>query len=83
MNAVVHNHTETRWLTKERFVAGGAAAVAVDGRGVLGIRFGSHDHAPQQIATFLAFHQQAADEVGGAQLQGDRRKPGGVLGNPW
>ena len=70
MNAVVHNHTETRWLTKERFVAGGAAAVAVDGRGVLGIRFGSHDHAPEQAAVCFAFHQQAADELGGNLLGG-------------
>ena len=27
-------------------------------------------HAPQQLATFLAFHQQAADGFGGDQLGG-------------
>ena len=30
---------------------------------VLGLGFS--DHAPEQIATFSAFHQQAADELGG------------------
>ena len=29
-----------------------------------------HNHAPQQLATFLAFHQQAADELGGNLLGG-------------
>ena len=32
---------------------------------VLGIGLGFNDHAPEQIATFSAFHQQAADELGG------------------
>jgi len=27
-------------------------------------------HAPQQLATFLALHQQAADELGGNELGG-------------
>ena len=29
-----------------------------------------HNHAPQQFAIGLAFHQQAADELGGSQLGG-------------
>jgi len=37
---------------------------------LLGIRLRFHNHAPQQLATFLAFHQQAADELGGDQLGG-------------
>jgi hypothetical protein len=34
----------------------------------LAIRLRFHNHAPQQFAIGLAFHQQAADEVGGDQL---------------
>jgi len=37
---------------------------------LLGIRLRFHNHAPQQFAIRLAFHQQAADEVGGNQLGG-------------
>ena len=37
---------------------------------VLGIRLRFHNHAPQEVATLLAFHQQAADEVGGDMLGG-------------
>jgi len=35
---------------------------------LLGIRLRFHNHAPQQLATFLAFHQQAADKLGGDDL---------------
>jgi len=37
---------------------------------VLGIRLRFHNHAPKQAPVLLAFHQQAADEVGGDQLGG-------------
>ena len=37
---------------------------------VLRIRFRFHNHAPQQLAIRLAFHQQAADELGGNLLGG-------------
>jgi len=37
---------------------------------LLGIRLRFHNHTPQQLATFLAFHQQAADERGGNYLDG-------------
>ena len=37
-------------LTKQGFVAGAAAAVAVAGGVVLGICLGFHNHAPQQLA---------------------------------
>ena len=68
VDAVAHIHIETPWLTKERFVAGGAAAEAVAGGVVLGIRLGFNHHAPKQAAILLVFHQQATDEVGGDQL---------------
>ena len=70
MNAIAHNHVKPPRLTKERFVAGGAATVAVTGRVILGIRLGFHHHAPEQAAVPLAFHQQAADELGGNLLGG-------------
>jgi len=37
---------------------------------LLGIRLRFHNHTPQQLATFLAFHQQAADQLGGDHLGG-------------
>ena len=64
VNTTAHIHIETPWLTKERFVAGGAAAVAVAGGVILGIRLGFHHHAPEQAAVPLAFHQQATNQVG-------------------
>jgi hypothetical protein len=35
---------------------------------LLGIRLRFHKYAPKQIAIGLAFHQQAADELGGNHL---------------
>jgi hypothetical protein len=40
----------------------------VAGGVVLGIRLRFHNHAPEQLAIELAFHQEASDEVGGDQL---------------
>ena len=80
VNAIAHIHIETPWLTKERFVAGGAAAIAVAGRLLLRIRLRFHNHAPQQLAIGLAFHQQAADEVG-SNLFGGASEEG--LGEGW
>jgi hypothetical protein len=65
-----HIHIETPRLTKEGFVARGAAAVAVAGGVVLGIRLCFHNHAPKQRAIRLPFHQQAADQLGGNLLGG-------------
>jgi len=65
MNAIAHIDVKASRLTKERFVAGSAAAVAVAGGVVLGIRLGFHHHAPQQPAVCLAIHQQTTDELGG------------------
>jgi len=50
--------------------AGSAAAVAVAGGLLLGIRVRFHNHTPKQLAIRLALHQQAADELGGDQLGG-------------
>jgi len=70
VNAIAHIHIETPRLPKQRFVAGGAAAVAVAGGLLLGIRLGFHHHAPQQLPSGLALHQQAADQLGGNLLGG-------------
>ena len=63
-------HIETTRLPKQGFVAGGAAAVAVAGGLLLGIRLRFHQHAPEQLALGLALHQQAGDQLGGDQLGG-------------
>jgi len=65
MNAIAHIDVKASRLTKQGFVAGGAAAVAVAGGLLLGIRLRFQKYAPQQLAIGLAFHQQAADELGG------------------
>jgi len=70
VNAIAHIHIKTPRLTKQGFVAGGAAAVAVAGGLLLGIRLRFHHHAPQQLAIRLALHQQAADELGCNELGG-------------
>jgi len=64
MNAIAHIHVKAPRLTKQDFVAAGAAAVAVAGGLLLGIRLRFHNHAPQKLAIRLALHQQAADEFG-------------------
>jgi len=65
VNAIARIDVKTPRLTKQRFVAWSAASVAVAGGVVLGIRLGFHNHTPQQLAIRLAFHQQAADQLGG------------------
>jgi len=47
---------------------------------LLGIRLRFHNHTPQQLATFLALRQQAADELG-CNLLGGASKEG--LGEGW
>ena len=68
VDAIAHIDVKTPWLTKEGFVARGAAAIAMAGGVVLGIRLRFHHHAPEQAAILLAFRQQAADELGSNQL---------------
>ena len=70
VHAITHIHIKPPRLPKQGFVARGAAAIAVAGGVVLRIRFRFHNHAPQQPAIRLAFHQQAADELGGNLLGG-------------
>jgi len=51
---------------------------------LLGIRLRFHHHAPKQAAVLLAFHQQAADELGCNNLSGAGEEGwGGVLGGSW
>jgi len=70
VNAIAHIHIKPPRLTKQRFFAGGAAAVTVAGGIVLRIRLRFHHHAPEQRSIRLAVHQQAADELGGNNLSG-------------
>ena len=63
VDAIAHIDVKTSWLTKERLVAGGAAAIAVASGVVLGIRLRFHHHTPEQAAVVLAFHQQAANQL--------------------
>ena len=67
---ITHIHVKPPRFTKQSCVAWGAAAIAVAGGVVLGIRLGFHKYAPQQLAIGLAFHQQAADELRGNLLGG-------------
>jgi len=70
VNSAAHIDVEASRLTKEGFIAQGATAVAVAGSFLLGIRLRFHNHTLQQLAIRLAFHQQAADELGGDLLGG-------------
>ena len=67
---MVNAHIDIKppWLAKERFIAGAAAPMPVAGRLFLRIRLRFHNHAPQEVAIGLAFHQQATDEIGGDDL---------------
>ena len=69
VNAIAHIDLKPPWLTKERFVARGAAAIAVAGGVVLGICLGFHHHTPEQAAACLAFHQLAANQLRGNNLR--------------
>ena len=69
VNAVAHIHIKTPWLPKQRFVAGGAAAIGVAGEVVLGICLRFHHHTPEQAAVCLAFHQPAANQLRGNDLR--------------
>ena len=62
VDAIAHIDIKTPWLTKERFVAGGAS-VAVASGSVLGIRLRFHHHTPEQAAVCLAFHEPTANQL--------------------
>ena len=70
VNAIADIDVKAPWLPKQRFIAGGAAAIPVVGGLLLQIRLRFHNHAPQKLATFLALHQQTTDELGGDDLGG-------------
>jgi len=70
VNPIAHIHIETPWLTKQRFVAGAAAAMPVAGGLALAIRLRFHNHAPEEVPIGLTLDQQAADELGGDLLGG-------------
>ena len=80
VNAIAHIDIKPPRLTKQRFVAGGAAAVAVAGGLLLGIRLRFHNHAPQKLPSGLAFHQQAADQLGATTSSGQAKKDWGSAG---
>ena len=63
VDAIAHIDVKPPWLTKERLVAGGAAAIAVAGGVVLGIRLRFDHHTPEQAAVCLAFHQPAGTQL--------------------
>ena len=68
VNAIAHRDIKPPRLTKQGFVARGAAAITVAGRFALAIRLRFHKYAPQQRPSGLALGQQAADELGGYPL---------------
>ena len=86
VDAIADIHIETPWRTKQGFVLGRPTPIAVAGGVVLGIRLSFNDHAPEQAAVLLAFHQQAADEVVGDQLSAAEEEAAGeswgILGSP-
>ena len=83
MRLSAHRDAKVTRLTKQGFVARGAAAMPVAGGFALAIRLRFHNHAPHQLATFLAIHQQAADELGGDDFGGGAKKAWGSAGRAW
>ena len=81
VNPIADIDIKPPWLTKQRFVAGAAAAMPVTGGLALAIRLRFHNRAPKEVAIGLAFHQQAANELGGNLLGGAAEEAlGEVLG---
>ena len=63
VDAVADIHIKATWRTEQGFVLGRPAPVAVAGGFILGIRLRFNDHAPEQAAVVLAFHQPATNQV--------------------
>ena len=64
VDAIADIHIKPPWLTEQGFVLRRTAAVTVTSGIVLGIGLGFNDHAPEQAAVVLAFHQPAAHQIG-------------------
>ena len=64
VDAIADIHIKPPRRTKQRFVLRCPPPVTVTSGVVLGIRLCFHNHAPEQVAVVLAFHQPATDEVG-------------------
>jgi len=77
VNAIAHIDVKASMLTKERFIAGGAAAVSVASGVVLGKRLRFHNHAPQHLAIVLALHQRQPIRSGATCSAGRAKKDGG------
>ena len=69
IDAIAQIDVKPPWLTKERLVAGGEAAIAVASGVVLGIRLHFHHHTPEQAAVCLPFHQPVANQFRGNDLR--------------
>jgi len=76
MNAIAHIHVKESRLTKQRFVAGGAAAVAVAGGFLLRIRLRFHNHAPQQLPNGWRFTSRQPMSSGATNSAGRAKKDG-------
>ena len=63
VDAIAHIDIKPPRLTKQGFVAGGAAAMPVAGGLALAIRLRFHNHAPEQFSACLVLHQQAANQL--------------------
>ncbi len=50
-------------LPKQRLITGAAPAVSVAGGFALAISLCLHNHAPQQLPTYLTLEQQAANQL--------------------
>ena len=68
VDAVADIHIKMPWLTEQGFVLRRTAAETVTSGIVLGIGLGFNDHAPEQAAVVLAFHQPAANQLRGNHL---------------
>ena len=82
VDAIADIYIRPPWLTEQGFVLGHPAPITMKSGIVLGKSLGFNDHAPEQAAVVLAFHQPAAHQIGGNQLGrlsekawGECRKP--------
>jgi len=74
VNAIAHIDVEASRLTKQRFVAGSAASVAVKGGVILGIRLRFHKYAPKNCSP-LGWHFTSRQPISsGATTSAGRAK---------